>query len=232
MGQHSHKPSRQNPLGRMMAPGRRRWTTVAAGAAVVVAASTTAWAAVANGDDPKPTTLDLAAAPSAASPTPTALIPDAPGGAVAKSTKKPTPSPKMSKSTATPSSKSTSDDGPSSSSGTETADSKPTPKKTTKPKPRILSSGTCGASYYGEPQMTASGERFNPSAMTAAHKTLPLGSKVRVTNQANGESVTVRINDRGPYTGGRCLDLSEAAFSAIGDTSAGVMTVKYEVLAS
>ncbi|MFC7715555.1 septal ring lytic transglycosylase RlpA family protein [Nonomuraea recticatena] len=79
--------------------------------------------------------------------------------------------------------------------------------------------------------MTASGERFNPSALTAAHKSLPLGSKVRVINPSNGKAVVVRINDRGPYTGGRCLDLSEAAFSTIGDTNAGVMTVKYQVLA-
>ncbi|GAA3102721.1 septal ring lytic transglycosylase RlpA family protein [Nonomuraea salmonea] len=78
--------------------------------------------------------------------------------------------------------------------------------------------------------MTASGERFNPNAMTAAHKTLPLGSRVRVTNPRTGESVTVRINDRGPYIGGRCLDLSTAAFAAIGNTSAGVMRVRYEVL--
>ncbi|GAA2215969.1 hypothetical protein GCM10009850_114380 [Nonomuraea monospora] len=98
------------------------------------------------------------------------------------------------------------------------------------PKFRVLSSGSCGASYYGEPQMTASGERFNPAAMTAAHKTLPLGSKVRVTNPNNGESVTVRINDRGPYIGGRCLDLSKAAFAAIGNINSGVMRVKYEVL--
>ncbi|WP_425563909.1 septal ring lytic transglycosylase RlpA family protein [Nonomuraea longicatena] len=80
--------------------------------------------------------------------------------------------------------------------------------------------------------MTASGERFNPSAMTAAHKSLPLGSRVRVTNPASGDSVTVRINDRGPYVGGRCLDLSRAAFAAIGDTGRGVMSVKYEVLAT
>ena len=78
--------------------------------------------------------------------------------------------------------------------------------------------------------MTASGEQFNPNAMTAAHKSLPLGSKVRVTNPANGESVTVRINDRGPYVSGRCLDLSRAAFAAIGDTGAGVMRVTYQVL--
>ncbi|SEG44066.1 rare lipoprotein A [Nonomuraea solani] len=95
----------------------------------------------------------------------------------------------------------------------------------------MLSTGRCGASYYGDPQMTASGERFNPAAMTAAHKTLPLGSKVRVTNPDNGDSVTVRINDRGPYIGGRCLDLSRAAFAAIGNIGAGVMRVKYEVLA-
>ncbi|MFI6504251.1 septal ring lytic transglycosylase RlpA family protein [Nonomuraea typhae] len=112
---------------------------------------------------------------------------------------------------------------------------KPAPKAeakpTSKPRARVISSGTCGASFYGDPQMTASGERFNPSAMTAAHKTLPLGSRVRVTNPSSGESVTVRINDRGPYVGGRCLDLSEAAFDRIGNTGAGVMTVKYEVLA-
>ena len=78
--------------------------------------------------------------------------------------------------------------------------------------------------------MTASGERFNPDAMTAAHKSLPLDSKVRVTNPGTVKSVTVRINDRGPYVGGRCLDLSEAAFSAIGNIGAGTMRVKYEVL--
>ncbi|TDE19181.1 septal ring lytic transglycosylase RlpA family protein [Nonomuraea mesophila] len=103
--------------------------------------------------------------------------------------------------------------------------------KPKKPKFRVVSSGRCGASYYGDPQMTASGERFDPSAMTAAHKTLPLGSKVRVTNPANGEAVTVRINDRGPYIGGRCLDLSRAAFAAIGNVSSGVMKGKYQVLA-
>ncbi|MDA0637581.1 septal ring lytic transglycosylase RlpA family protein [Nonomuraea sp. MCN248] len=107
-----------------------------------------------------------------------------------------------------------------------------TPKKKAKPKARVVASGRCGASYYHEPQMTASGERFNPSAMTAAHKTLKLGSKVRVTNPATGKSVTVRINDRGPYIGGRCLDLSRAAFAKIGNLNSGVMKVAYEVLAA
>lgn len=87
---------------------------------------------------------------------------------------------------------------------------------------------TCRASFYDEPQTTASGEQFDPSAMTAASKTLPLGSSIRVTNPSTHQSVVVRINDRGPYVSGRCLDLSAAAFDAIGDTGAGVMTVTYE----
>lgn len=96
---------------------------------------------------------------------------------------------------------------------------------------RVLSSGTCQASFYDEPQATASGERFNPGALTAAHKTLPLGSRVRVTNRDNGDSVVVRINDRGPYVGGRCLDLSRAAMGAVGGLGSGVIPVRYEVLA-
>ncbi len=75
------------------------------------------------------------------------------------------------------------------------------------------------ASYYGRRfhgRRTANGERFDMHAMTAAHKTLPFGSKVRVTNPANGKSVTVRINDRGPFTRGRTIDLSRAAAREIG----------------
>lgn len=96
---------------------------------------------------------------------------------------------------------------------------------------RVLSSGVCQASYYGGSQATASGEPFNPSALTAAHKTLPMDSRVRVTNEANGRSVIVRINDRGPYAGGRCLDLSTAAMKAVGGVGSGVITAKYQVLA-
>lgn len=75
------------------------------------------------------------------------------------------------------------------------------------------------ASYYGNElagHRTASGERFDPGQLTAAHRTLPLGSKVRVTNAANGRSVIVRINDRGPFHGGRIIDLSKSAASQIG----------------
>jgi peptidoglycan lytic transglycosylase len=96
---------------------------------------------------------------------------------------------------------------------------------------KVTQTGSCGASYYDEPQHTANGEIFDPEAMTAAHKTLPFNSRVRVTNPASGKSVIVRINDRGPYISGRCLDLSRAAFRAIANLSQGVLSkVTYEVL--
>jgi rare lipoprotein A len=110
---------------------------------------------------------------------------------------------------------------------------KPTPAKTTS-KPAsggtVVSSGTCGASYYDEGQTTANGESFNPDALTAAHKTLAFNTRVKVTNPSNGKSVTVRINDRGPFVEGRCLDLSRAAFAAIASLSQGELTVKYDIL--
>ena len=81
----------------------------------------------------------------------------------------------------------------------------------------FLASGV--ASYYGRElagRRTASGERFNPNGMTAAHRTLPLGTRIRVTNPATGRSVVVRVNDRGPFVRGRILDLSHGAARAIG----------------
>jgi rare lipoprotein A (peptidoglycan hydrolase) len=86
------------------------------------------------------------------------------------------------------------------------------------------------ASYYSEPQRLASGGRFNPNAMTAAHKTLPFGTRVRVTHLGNGRSVDVRINDRGPYVAGRVIDLSKAAAGAIGMTGQGTAHIKLTVL--
>lgn len=79
----------------------------------------------------------------------------------------------------------------------------------------------CRASHYGVGdgyggKRTASGERMNPGAMTAAHRTRPFGSVVRVTNLATGRSVSVRINDRGPFVAGRCIDLSYGAARALG----------------
>ena len=73
------------------------------------------------------------------------------------------------------------------------------------------------ASQYGySGGRTASGERMNPSAMTAAHRTRSFGSKVTVTSQRSGRSITVRINDRGPFIKGRCIDLSTGAAHALG----------------
>lgn len=87
------------------------------------------------------------------------------------------------------------------------------------------------ATFYSESQATASGERFDKHALTAAHRTLKLGTRVRVTNQKNGRSVIVRINDRGPYGGkGRIIDLSEAAAKQLDMIEAGVVPVTLEVL--
>ncbi|NJL08350.1 MAG: septal ring lytic transglycosylase RlpA family protein [Methylacidiphilales bacterium] len=86
------------------------------------------------------------------------------------------------------------------------------------------------ASYYWQDQRTASGERFNPNALTAAHRTLPLGTVVRVTNHRNGSSVRVRINDRGPYVRGRVIDLSRAAAQRIGMISAGLTPVTVQIV--
>ena len=78
----------------------------------------------------------------------------------------------------------------------------------------------CGnASWYGpgfHGRTTANGERFNQNAMTAAHKRLPFGAKIRVTNQLNGKSLTLRVNDRGPFAKGRILDASKAAAKKLG----------------
>lgn len=76
---------------------------------------------------------------------------------------------------------------------------------------------TCIASRYGySGGRTASGERMDPGAMTAAHRTRPFGSNVTVTSQSTGRSVTVRINDRGPFVRGRCIDLSNGAAHVLG----------------
>lgn len=88
------------------------------------------------------------------------------------------------------------------------------------------------ASYYWQGQQVASGGRFNPNALTAAHKTLPFGTKVRVTNLNNGRSVTVTINDRGPFVRGRIIDLSRRAAGEIGMTGAGVARVAVNVVGS
>lgn len=93
------------------------------------------------------------------------------------------------------------------------------------PEPAQAAGNSCGtASWYGpgfHGRTAASGETYNQNAMTAAHKTLPFGARVKVTNQKTGKSVTVKINDRGPYHGGRIIDLSKAAATRLGIIKAG-----------
>lgn len=91
------------------------------------------------------------------------------------------------------------------------------------------------ASFYAmkyQFRQTASGERFNQLSKTAAHRTLPFGTRVKVTNQANQRSVTVKVNDRGPFVDGRIIDLTRSAFSSIGDTGSGLMDVEIEVVST
>ncbi|MFU8872396.1 septal ring lytic transglycosylase RlpA family protein [Micromonospora sp. SL4-19] len=162
--------------------------------------------------------LPSVVAPTSESPSPSAsALPSAPVTPSLRPSPKATPSPTATRTQAA------------SRGRTRTASPKPTATKTTTA-PKVVNSGSCGASFYDEGQMTANGETFNPNALTAAHKTLPFNTKVRVTNPSNGKSVVVRINDRGPFVAGRCLDLSRAAFAAIASTSLGEVTVRYEVL--
>lgn len=89
------------------------------------------------------------------------------------------------------------------------------------------------ASYYADKyhgRMTANGEIFDMNKISAAHKTLPFGTKLKVTNISNGKTVTVKINDRGPFVGGRIIDLSKAAAERIGMIESGVTKVELEVI--
>jgi rare lipoprotein A len=100
---------------------------------------------------------------------------------------------------------------------------------------QLIAQSVGQASFYGNQPgeggpLTANGERYQPSGYTAAHRTLPFGTRVRVTSPSTGRSVVVRINDRGPFTGGRVIDLSVGAARAIGLTNTGVGTVRMEVV--
>ncbi len=96
------------------------------------------------------------------------------------------------------------------------------------PPARSASSGL--ASYYSEGTKTASGERFDPSELTAAHPSLPFGTRLHVTNVKTGRSVIVRVNDRGPFVGGRVVDVSYSAAQALGMVNSGVAQVKVDVI--
>ena len=86
------------------------------------------------------------------------------------------------------------------------------------------------ASFYSYDTGTASGEKFDPTELTAAHPTLPFGTRLRVTNLTNGRTVTVRVNDRGPYVRGRIVDVSHSAAEALHMTQSGVAKVKLDVV--
>lgn len=86
------------------------------------------------------------------------------------------------------------------------------------------------ASFYTEGTKTASGEKFNTHDLTAAHPTLPFGTRLRVTNVTTGQAVTVRVNDRGPYVQGRIVDVSYSAADALGMVGKGIANVKLDVV--
>ena len=101
------------------------------------------------------------------------------------------------------------------------------------PQPRVISVSTGEASWYGPGfygNRTANGEVFRPGTLTAAHRTLPFGTKVRVTNLWNGRSTVVRINDRGPFIGHRVIDLGHGAANKLGLVASGIAQVRLEVL--
>lgn len=96
--------------------------------------------------------------------------------------------------------------------------------------PAFATPQTGMASWYKSGKVTANGERFDPHGLTAAHRTLPFGTRVKVVNMLSGKSVVVRINDRGPFIRGRIIDLSLGAAQQIGLHRSGVAKVKVHVL--
>jgi rare lipoprotein A len=166
--------------------------------------------ALTNGLTDSPDGLDRAAAPPTYAPLFESLGPD--GSTTSSSAPPPPPPPRLVVTTTAPAPVST-----------------PAPAyTTTTAAPAANTIGPCSASWYGDAfrgQPTASGEPYNPDDFTAAHRSLPLGTVVTVTRVSSGASVKVRINDRGPFVGNRCIDLSEAAMGTLGGLSAGVITV-------
>jgi rare lipoprotein A len=107
---------------------------------------------------------------------------------------------------------------------------KHTPFAAPKNAPQTQTASQGIASFYTEGTQTANGEKFDTNDLTAAHPTLPFGTRLRVTNVATGRSVTVRVNDRGPYVPGRVVDVSYSAADALGMVGKGVANVKLDVV--
>ena len=104
----------------------------------------------------------------------------------------------------------------------------PFPSHKTAEESKVKSYGV--ASFYSGGAKTANGESFNPNELTAAHRTLPFGTRLRVTNVATGQSVTVRVNDRGPFVPGRIVDISYSAAQTLGIVDRGIAKVKLDVV--
>jgi len=107
---------------------------------------------------------------------------------------------------------------------------KHTPFAPDKHAPETQFASTGVASFYSEEQETANGETFDPNKLTAAHPTLPFGTRLRVTNVSTGRSVTVRVNDRGPFVPGRIVDVSYSAAQTLGIVDRGIAKVKLDVV--
>jgi rare lipoprotein A len=107
---------------------------------------------------------------------------------------------------------------------------KHTPFATDKHAPETQFASTGVASFYSDEQETANGETFDPNKLTAAHPTLPFGTRLRVTNVSTGRSVTVRVNDRGPFVPGRIVDVSYSAAQSLGIVDRGIAKVKLDVV--
>jgi len=107
---------------------------------------------------------------------------------------------------------------------------KHTPFATDKHAPETQFASYGVASFYSDEQETANGETFDPNKLTAAHPTLPFGTRLRVTNVSTGRSVTVRVNDRGPFVPGRIVDVSYSAAQSLGIVDRGIAKVKLDVV--
>lgn len=116
------------------------------------------------------------------------------------------------------------------STGSPSSAASPSQQSSSASLPETGQSGSCFAGYVATGTVTASGEKFDPKAYTGANLSLPFGTKVQITNTETGESVVIRINDRGPYAGDRCFDLTSSAYQRIAPLTESEVKIEYEVL--
>lgn len=116
------------------------------------------------------------------------------------------------------------------STGSPSSSATPSQQSSSASLPETGQSGSCFAGYVATGTVTASGQKFNPKAYTGANLSLPFGTKVEITNSETGKSVVIRINDRGPYAGNRCFDLTSAAYQQIAPLTDSEVKIEYQVL--